>query len=448
VLTSHPAATPESPRQQLSQSGPAIGQTQPGPIPKSLPQTGPLGLLRSIPALARQTALAPDRRPLPVPRLPAFRFAAPAGISRLRRRHRGLLASFVLAVLVPVMVSGWYLWACAADQFASVMAFSVHREDANPAAGLLGGLAGFSGSGSSDTDVLNQYINSQSLVAEIDATLNLRAMWSAPSQDTVFAYPAPGSIESLVDYWRKMVRVRYDSGTRLIDVEVRAFAPTDAQAVASAILAKSTDMINRLNDVAAADSLRYARSEVAHAEENLVAARADVTRFRNLHQMVDPGAELAAQSGLITSLQQELTGAQVRLDMLRTTTVSTDRRLPQAERRVAVIEAQIAAERAKLGLVDGTTDTGSYADLVAEFERLGLERQFAQEAYLAARAALEVAQADVGRQGRYLAAHVLPTLPESARYPARRTMLAMVAIFALALWSVAVLVYYSLRDRR
>jgi capsular polysaccharide transport system permease protein len=440
----HPAATTPfgSIRPDLRHAKPAAGQIS----PTTIPNTGPQNLPLSVPSQSRQTALAPN--PGLLPRRPSFRLAAPAGISRLRTRHRGLFASFLLVVLMPVIVAAWYLWACAADQYASVLAFSVHREDANPAAGLLGGLVGFSGSGSSDTDVLNQYINSQALVSELDVSMNLRAMWSLPSRDPVFAYPAPGSIESLVDYWRKMVRVRYDSGTRLIEVEVRAFAPKDAQDVAAAILVKSTEMINRLNDVAAADSLRYARAEVARAQETLVTARADVTRFRNLHQMVDPGAELTAQSGVISALQQELTGAQVRLDMLRTTTVPTDRRLPQAERRVAIIEAQIAAERAKLGLVDGTGDTGSYADLVAEFERLGLERQFAQEAYLAARAALEVAQADVGRQGRYLAAHVLPTLPESARFPARRTMLAMVMIFALALWSVGALVFYSLRDRR
>ncbi len=378
----------------------------------------------------------------------AVTVAAPAGASRLRPRHTWLIASFVAAVVLPVLISGWYLWERAADQYASSTSFSVRREDGHPASSLLGGIAGFSGSGSADTDILYQYIHSQQLVAELDGALDLRAMWSKPADDPIFAYDASGSVEDLVDYWQDMVSVHYDTATRLIDVRVLAFAPQDAQAVTTAILARSTDMINRLNDIATADALRFAGADLDRASALLVKSRADVTRFRNLHQMVDPGAELAAQSGVIAALQQELTGAQVRLDVLRTTTVGTDRRLPQAERRVAVIEAQISAERDKLGQGGNDAATDGYAGLVAEFERLGIERQFAEEAYLATRVAYEVAQANAGRQDRYLAAHIRPTLPETARYPARATQLALIAGFALALWSITALFFYAMRDRR
>jgi capsular polysaccharide transport system permease protein len=384
-----------------------------------------------------------------LPHRPVVRpVAAPARASRLRPRHYRLLASFGILVGAPVLMSAWYLWACAADQYASVMGFSVHREEINPGVSLLGGLASFSGSGSADTDVLYQYIHSQQLVTELDADLDLRAKWSKPLGDPIFAFDQRGRIEELVDYWHDMVSVHYDNATRLIEVRVLAFAPHDAQDIATAILAKSTAMINRLNDVATADSLRNAEVELNRKKAALVTARADVTRFRNLHQIVDPGAELATQSGVIASLQQELTGAQVHLDMLRSTTISSDSRLPQAERRVAVIKAQIADERDKLGAGSGIDAGQGYADLMAEFERLGIEREFAEEAYRAARVAYEVAQADAEHQSRYLAAHVLPTLPETARYPARATMLALIAAFAFSIWSIATLIYYSLRDRR
>lgn len=408
----------------------------------------------SPPQLAGAAARLPTSLPDPatqlvttVPRT-APPVADPAGQSRLHPRHYLILASFVIAVIAPVLVSAWYLWGRAADQYASVMGFSVHREDMGPASTLLGGLASFSGSGSADTDILYQYINSQQLVAELDASLDLRGMWSRPEGDPVYAYDDGGGIEDLLDYWRDMVSVDYDNATRLIEVRVLAFAPQDAQSVATAILAKSTEMINRLNNVANADTLRLARVELDRKMAALVTARAEVTRFRMHHQLIDPGMELVAQSGVLATLQQELTGAQVRLDMLRATTIKTDLRLPQAERRVTVIEAQLAAERAKLGQGGSADGTEGYAGLIAEFERLGIERQFAEEAYRVARVAFELAQADAERQGRYLAAHVMPTLPETARYPARATTLALIAAFAFGLWSIASLVYYSLRDRR
>ena len=130
------------------------------------------------------------------------------------------MASFFVTVLVPVLLSAWYLWARAADQFASVTSFSVHREDGHPASALLGGLVGFPGSGSADTDILYQYIHSQQLVNELDATLDLRGMWSRPVGDPVFAFDDQGSVEDLVDYWQDMVSVQYDTATRLIEVRV------------------------------------------------------------------------------------------------------------------------------------------------------------------------------------------------------------------------------------
>ncbi|MEM9756534.1 MAG: capsule biosynthesis protein, partial [Pseudomonadota bacterium] len=93
---------------------------------------------------------------------------------------------------------------------------------------------------------------------------------------------------------------------------------------------------------------------------------------------------------------------------------------------------------------DGT----AYADLVAEYERLSVDQQFAQEAYTAARAAYDLALAEAQRQTRYLAAHIRPTLAEAPLYPERMLILALVSGFLLLTWSILVLVAYALRDRR
>ena len=86
--------------------------------------------------------------------------------------------------------------------------------------------------------------------------------------------------------------------------------------------------------------------------------------------------------------------------------------------------------------------------LLAEFERLSVDRRFAEETYTAALAAFDQAQAEARRKSRYLAAHVQPTLAETAQYPRRIVLLAMVGFFLISGWAIAVLVFYSLRDRR
>ena len=104
--------------------------------------------------------------------------------------------SFVLCVLLPVSGSAWYLWARAADQYASEAGFAVRREETGAAVEMLGGLAGLSGVSSRDTDILYEYLSSRRLVAEVEADLDLSALWSKPGTDLfrgetdpVFAFP-------------------------------------------------------------------------------------------------------------------------------------------------------------------------------------------------------------------------------------------------------------------
>lgn len=360
-----------------------------------------------------------------------------------------MLGSLVVVVLLPVLVSAWYLWVRAADQYDSTLGFSVHKESGGSALSLLTGLSSLSGSSSADTDIIYTYINSQQLVTEIDAELDLRTIWSKPADDFVYGFDANGPIEDLVDYWRDMVNVYYDSSTRLIEVRVLAFDPEDAQRISQIIYEKSSAMINRLNDIAVEDTVRYAREELEKTHESVIAARQAMTVFRNRNQIVDPAADVTAQMSIVASLQQELASAMIDLDVLKDASVSDDPRLAPIERRIRVIEERIKAEKAKLGLgVETTSEGEAYADVVAEYERLAADREFAETSYLAARAAYDAAQAETSRQTRYLAAHILPTLAESARYPDRPMTLGVIAVFLVMLWSIAALIFYSLRDRR
>jgi len=135
--------------------------------------------------------------------------------------------------------------------------------------------------------------------------------------------------------------------------------------------------------------------------------------------------------------------------MLRETTArADDPRIVQGLRRIEVIENRIDAERRKFG--EGGQGPGGedYATLVAEFERLTVEREFAEETYRGALAGYDAALADAQRQSRYLAAHIRPTLAERAIYPQRWLLLGVASFFLLAGWSIGVLIYYSVRDRR
>ncbi|MBO9455952.1 sugar transporter [Paracoccus sp. R12_1] len=371
----------------------------------------------------------------------------PARKARLARRHIGIVLTFLLMVIAPVAVSGWYLYTRAADQYASFLGFSVRSESGPTSSDLLGGLTslvGMTSSSSSDTDILYKFIQSRDLVERVNARLDLSRIWSKAPNDPIFAFSGKSSLEDLLGEWERKVSVYYDDG--MIDLRVKAFAPEDARDIAQAIFDESTLLINQLNDIAREDALRYSRTELAESLERLKEARQAVTEFRNRHQLVDPTADVQGQVGVVTSLQQQLAEQLVSLGMLQANAQPNDPRIEQTQLRINVIRDQILAERQKFGSETATGEVLS--EVVGRYESLSVDREFAERTYTAALAAYDTARGEAARQSRYLAAYIKPTLAQEAEYPERAKLMLIIGGFLMVTWVIGVLIFYSLRDRR
>ena len=431
-------------------------KAKPEPEAKAKPAVAAAGKAadnKNVPAV-HKPAPPPKTKPTPAPPgevlSPAAIVKPPAGTSRFQGRHAMALLSFLVFVVGTSVVSGWYLWTRAADQYASHIGFSVRAEEGSPSISSLLGPLDLGGSSTPDADILYLFIQSQDLVARIDAELDLRNIWSKvdPSLDPIFAYSPPGTIEELLEHWKRKVRVVYDTSNGLIEVRVLAFTPEDAQAIAAAILAESTALINDLSNTAREDAIGYARDELSKTAARLKQARLALTEFRNRTQIVDPSIDLQGQASILYSLQQQLAETLISFDLLSETTREGDPRIAQVERRIKVIKTRIDEEKSKLGIGTSTSTDKAYASLVGEYESLVVDREFAEQSYTVALVSFDSATSEAVRQTRYLAAHVRPTLAEKSEYPRRETLLGVITLFAFLLWSVLALVTYSLRDRR
>lgn len=360
------------------------------------------------------------------------------------------MLSFCLIVVLPLVLTGGYLWGVAKDQYASFVGFTVRQDEAGSATDLMGGLAQFAGVGvSSDPDVLYEFIRSQDIVEKIDAQLGLRDIYSQYwSEDPVFSLWPNADIEDLLWYWGRVVRISFDQSTGLINLRVNAFDPRTAQAVAEAIVEESQKRINELNASARDDMMRYALADLEDTVARLKAAREEMTKFRIRTQIVDPEADFQGRMGVLNTLQQQLAEALIEYDVLLETVQPGDPRLAQAERLIEVIRERIAEERRNFASNQVLEGEADYPTLMAEFEGLMVDQRYAEESYRAALAAVDIARANASRQSRYLAAYIHPTLAQSSEYPKREAIFGLSALFLFMAWSIAVLAYYSLRDRR
>lgn len=380
---------------------------------------------------------------------PSSPLARPA---TMKPRHWGVIGSFLLLVLAPLVAVIIYMLAFAEDQYASTAGFTVRSQDSSGANDLLGGLASFAGSSTaSDSDILYEFIQSQEMVTLADARLDLRAHFSRNwPEDWAFSIWPDATLEELIWYWQRIVGISYDSGSGLIEVEAVAFDPDTAQAITQAIVDESQIRINALNEQAREDAMRYARTDLDEAVEQLKNAREEMTKFRTRTRIVDPEADIQGRMGVMNNLQQQLAEALIEYDLLGGTVAANDPRLKKAKQQIDVIRERINIERQTF--TSTNTDTGGvgedYPSLISEFERLTVDREYAEESYRAALTAMETARDDASRQSLYLATYIKPTKAEEAEYPRRFVLIALTALFLVLFWSVIILIYYSIRDRR
>ncbi|KAA9005094.1 sugar transporter [Histidinibacterium aquaticum] len=419
--------TPEAPAEK----------TEPKPKPK--PESDKGGSGKPAPKKGGQ------KKPLDVVEVtPA---AKPA---RMRKRHWGLLFLFLLTVVAPLGVAGWYLWERAEDQYASTVGFTVRQEENTSASALLGGLTSLTGgAASTDANILYEFIQSQSLVSSVNERLNLIEAYSAPyEQDPVFALDPNASLTELTDYWRRMVRISFDEASGLVELRILAFEPEFAQSLAQEILDESQVLINELNAAARSDTISYAEADLEEALERVRDAREALTLFRTRTQIVDPETDIQGRMGVLNNLQQQLAQALIEYDLLVQSTSESDPRVSQVQSRIDVIRERISEERSSFATEEANSAGEDYPTLMAEYESLTVDREFAEETYRAALAALDAARSAANRQTRYLAAYIQPTYPEVAEFPRRWVLMGIAALFLFLAWAIISLVYYSIRDSR
>jgi len=365
---------------------------------------------------------------------------------RWKLRHVILSLSFVLLVVLPVALSAYYLYFRASDQFHSRSAFSVRSEDSANPLELLGAFTQTGASSTPDSEIIYDFLMSQTLVELINSEMDLGTIYNRPEHDPVFALGSNPSIEDTLSYWERVVSASVDANTGVLEIEVRAFTPEDATRVAESIIAHSADLVEDLSLVAREDAMRYTLEDVAKAEARLREMRRQIRDFRTTYQIIDPEADVQSQVGILGALQSRLAELLIELATISSYSDGTDPRLPNIQRRVDAIRMQIENERAAVG---SHSEEGKPLSLIiGEYEELLVDLEFAQNAYVAALAAEEQARVEANRRSKYLAVHIPPTRAQESIYPERPQLLLVILACAFATWGVLVMIYYNVRDRR
>ena len=358
---------------------------------------------------------------------------------------------FVIFVATPTVFTVLFYGFVAADQYATESSFAVRGATSSSSAIDVGSLFSVGSSSAdsetSDSFILQEYIQSREMVDTLVAEANFLEIYSRSSADPYYRLNPEASVEDLVAYWQMMSLVEFDTETGIIHLTIRAFRPADAETITRKVVEKSEALINLLSLRAREDSLRSARREVELAEERFSEARKAVALWRGTEYEIDPTQVAANQTSLVGTLQADLAGLQSELTALRATMSDNAPRVKYVRNQIDALQRQIAAERVSVAVPDAGQSQPVLTERLSKYEELLAERSFAEQAYTSSLAALEGARVEAMKQQRYLAVFVRGSAPEDATYPKglRWTLIVFGALFVI--WGLFALIAAAIRDR-
>jgi capsular polysaccharide transport system permease protein len=322
---------------------------------------------------------------------------------------------YMLVVVGPTLVVSAYYAFVAAPIYVSEASFVV-RMAAPPSSNVFGSLLQNSGITRSqdDTFSVQEYIRSRQALKELGDRLPVRAIFGSPQADWLTRFPRfweNSSEEELYGYYSDRVSVIHNDTTGITVLRTTAFHAQDAADLNTSLLALGGNLLDRLNDRARSDAVRFANNEVQEAQQRVIDAQRNITDFRNKELMIDPNASSTSMIELISNLTAELANTRARLAETRKTAPDSSA-IPFLTSQIAALEQQIENERGKMVGSDK-----SVAPKIADYESLVLMREFTNKALVGALDALEAARADARRQQLYLEVVVPPHLPDDAEMP-------------------------------
>ena len=361
--------------------------------------------------------------------------------SKLFRRVDRL---FLLTVVVPTALAILYFGLFASDIYVSESRFVVRSPD-KPAASGLGVLlksAGFSNAGD-EIFAAHEFVKSRDALKDLNRN-GAVAIAYGNGGVSIFDRFNPlglsGSFEDLYAYYRRKVSVEYATTSSITTLIVRAYSPQDAERFNRQLLERSEELVNRLNNRGRTDMVQFATQEVVEAKIAAREAALSLARFRNARGIIDPEKQATMQLQMVSKLQDELIGARTQLQQLRSMAPENPQ-IPILEVRISSLSREIDEQ---LGLVAGSRRSLSAS--AAQFQRLELEREFADRRLAAAMNSLEEARNDARRKQAYVERIVQPSLPDEAVEPKRLRGILATLLLGLVAWAVLKMLLAGIRE--
>lgn len=365
-------------------------------------------------------------------------------LTRVREAALKIDKLFLLVVALPTLLASIYFGLLASDIYVSESEFVVKSPE-KPTAdglGLLLKSSGFSNAGD-EVYAAENYVGSRDALRELNkngAVIHAFSRGHVSVFNRFDGLGSNGSFEDLYRFYRSKVSVHYDSSTSIARLSVKAFTPQDAYRFNKELLQLAENVINKLNTRGRTDLVDFAMREVQDAEIADRTAALALARYRNASGVVDPEQQAAAQLQTVSKIQDELISARMQLLQLQAIAPENPQ-VPVLQTRIEGLNREVEIQ---MGRAAGNRQ--SLSATAVQYQRLQLEKEFADRRLATAMTSLEQAQVEARRKQAYVERIAQPSLPDEASEPARLRGVLATLIIGLLAWGILKLLLAGVRE--
>lgn len=363
-----------------------------------------------------------------------------------RRTKSPVSLLFFATVVIPTLLATLYFGLFASDRYVSQSQFVVRSPD-KPAASGLGVLlksVGFSNAGD-EIFITHDYVQSRDALRSLNRDQSVANAFGSSSifiLDRFDPFGWNGSFEDLFSYYQDKVSIAHNATSSITTLKVEAFDAETSRRINRQLLDLSESLVNRLNNRGEFDLLGFAQREAREAEQQARQASQALAAFRNRSGVIDPEKQASVQLQFVSKLQDELIGARLQLQQLQALAPENPQ-IPLLQTRIAGLTRQIDVE---LGRVAGSQRSLSAA--AVQYQRLSLDRDYADRRLGAALTSLQEARNEARRKQAYVERIVDANLPDEAQEPRRLRSIVATLILGLIAYGILSMLIAGVREHR
>ena len=357
-----------------------------------------------------------------------------------REQRRNTLRLMSIWVLGPVVLATIYYAVITPPQYQTNMSFTVRGQQAS-SGGILTGLIGATQPSTSDTQLVVNYLMSESPISTLRGKYGLAQAYDKFTLDP-FAYLSPkATLEWTTWFWNNRMKATYNVGIGDVTVTVLAYTPQDSYRLAQGVLDAARRAEDSLNAQVSQGSLNLANSQVASTKKDYDAATKTLTELQGNANTLTISAAATQAVTLVGSIDSQLATLKVSQAAVQAQFLPNAPQSKTIEQQIASLESQRNAAMAKAQASPGP----SQAEHDVQVQAAVLNYQFAQKNYFAAESALVAAQPENQTQS-FVVDYIPPHMPETSDYWLRFLNVIAIGLASAILLGAGSLTYSVVKD--